>query len=418
MLSIKLWEATLISAPSCLAKPGGLSLARFLAAWPVAAWKRRSGVCRRLDLALEDLAGGPFWQLVDEPDETRVLVGGDPLLDVGADLVGAQLLALVEDDGGAYLLAPLVVGDADHRRFADPRVLVEHLLDLARVDVVAAADDQVLLAIYDVEVALLVALRHVPRVEPAAAHRLRGGVGALPVALHDVVAADHDLADFALGDLVVVLVEDLHLYPFERGADRPRLALAIGGGAGGEPRGLREAIALEHDRPEGLLEAAQHLDRHRGAAGDAGPKGGGVIALALGVVQQCPIHRWDAVEVGDAVALHRLQRLAGIESGDQGEAGADHQRGVHADRLAEGVKERQAAEDDVAGGDFGGGAGGDVGVAVQVGVGELGPLRLAGGAGGVEDHRGVVLGGVRQAGGGLALGQQGGDARRLHPRQG
>jgi hypothetical protein len=35
-------------------------------------------------------------------------------------------------------------------------VLVEHLLDLARVDVVAAADDQVLLAVDDEEVAVLV----------------------------------------------------------------------------------------------------------------------------------------------------------------------------------------------------------------------------------------------------------------------
>ena len=284
----------------------------------------------RLDLALEDLAGGALGQVVEEPDQARVLVGGDPLLDVGADLLGRQLLALVEDDRGADLLAPLVVGDADHRRFADLRVLVEHLLDLARVDVVAAADDQVLLAVDDVEVAVLVDAGHVAAVEPAAAHRLRGRVGALPVALHDVVAADHDLADLALGDRVVVLVDDLHLDPLDRGADRARLALAVGVVGAGDRRGLREAVALEHDRPEGLLEAAQDLDRHRGAAGDADAQRGGVEALALGVVQQRPVHRRHAVEVGDAVALHRRQRLAGVEFGHQGEAGADLQRGVHA----------------------------------------------------------------------------------------
>ena len=55
--------------------------------------------------------------------------------------------------------------------------------------------------------------------------------------------------------------------------------------------------------------------------------------------------------MGDAVALHRRQRLAGVEAGEQGEAGADPQRGVHADRLPEGVEERQGAEDDVAGAD-------------------------------------------------------------------
>jgi hypothetical protein len=40
-------------------------------------------------------------------------------------------------------------------------VLVEDLLDLARVHVVAAADDHVLLAVDDEEVAVLVDARHV-----------------------------------------------------------------------------------------------------------------------------------------------------------------------------------------------------------------------------------------------------------------
>jgi hypothetical protein len=51
-------------------------------------------------------------------------------------------------------------------------VLVEDLLDLARVDVVAAADDHVLLAVDDEEVAVLVDAGHVARVEPAVLDRL------------------------------------------------------------------------------------------------------------------------------------------------------------------------------------------------------------------------------------------------------
>ena len=46
-------------------------------------------------------------------------------------------------------------------------MLVEHLLDLARVDVVAAADDHVLLAVDDVEVAVLVLAADVAGGEPA-----------------------------------------------------------------------------------------------------------------------------------------------------------------------------------------------------------------------------------------------------------
>src|SRR5690348_7933054 len=100
-----------------------------------------------LNLPLEDLPAWALRQVVHEPDDPWVLVGGDPLLDVLADLLRGQLLALVEHDRGADLLAPLVVGDAEHRRFADLRVLVENLLDLARIDVVTAADNQVLLAV-------------------------------------------------------------------------------------------------------------------------------------------------------------------------------------------------------------------------------------------------------------------------------
>src|SRR4029453_19506988 len=105
-----------------------------------------------LDLALEELAGRPLRQLVDDPDHSRVLVGGDLALDVLPDLLGGGFGALVESDPGAHLLSKLRVGYADHGSLVNRRVLVDHLLDLARVDVVAAPDDQVLLAVADVEV--------------------------------------------------------------------------------------------------------------------------------------------------------------------------------------------------------------------------------------------------------------------------
>jgi hypothetical protein len=60
-------------------------------------------------------------------------------------------------------------------------VLVEDLLDLARVDVVAAADDHLLLAVDDEEVAVVVDLAHVAGAEPAVVvEDLLGGVLACP----------------------------------------------------------------------------------------------------------------------------------------------------------------------------------------------------------------------------------------------
>ena len=55
---------------------------------------------------------------------------------------------------------------ADHRAVRDVGVLEERGLDLDGVDVLAAADDDVLRAVDDVDVALVVDARDVPGVQP------------------------------------------------------------------------------------------------------------------------------------------------------------------------------------------------------------------------------------------------------------
>ena len=47
--------------------------------------------------------------------------------------------------------APFAVGGADHSDFGHRRVFVQQVLDLARIHVLAARDDHVLLAVDDVE---------------------------------------------------------------------------------------------------------------------------------------------------------------------------------------------------------------------------------------------------------------------------
>jgi hypothetical protein len=123
-------------------------------------------------------------------------------------------------------------------------MLVEHLLDLPRVDVVAAANDQVLLPVDDVEVAVLVDPGQVTGVEPAPIrlpcplHGLGGGLGALPVAFHHVRPADDDLADLTLRDLVVFAIHDAHPHVPDGRADRAGLALAAGMVERGDRRGF------------------------------------------------------------------------------------------------------------------------------------------------------------------------------------
>ena len=212
------------------------------------------------------------------------------------------------------------MGHGDDRGLADGLVLVEDLLDLARVHVVAAADDQLLLAVDDEEVAVLVDLGHVAGLEPAVlVDGLLRLLLALPVALHHVVALDGDLADLALVDLVAVVVDHLHLDALDRGADRAGLALLVGVVERRHRRGLAQAVALEHVAAEGLLEALHDLDGHGRAARRADLERGDVVVLLAVEVEHRREHRRDALEHVDLVALDDLQGVLGIEARDQRE---------------------------------------------------------------------------------------------------
>src|SRR5205807_5652826 len=129
--------------------------------------------------------------------------------------------------------------------------------DLSRVDVVAAANDEVFLPVHDVEVAFLVHAGQVTAVESAVMYRLGGGFGASPVALHHVRPADDDPAHLTLRDPVVFAVHDTHLDVPDGRADRAGLALAAGVVERGDRRGFRQAVSLQHRAPKRLLEPAQ-----------------------------------------------------------------------------------------------------------------------------------------------------------------
>src|SRR4051794_3046841 len=134
--------------------------------------------------------------------------------------------------------------DADDRSLCDRRMLVEHLLDLARIHVVATADDEVLLAVDDRVVAVRVPCCDVTGAEPAIGDRLGRRVGAVPVALHDVLAADSDLAWVADGYLVAVVVEQPQLAAPDGEPDGAGLAFVTGLVERGDRRGLGKAVAL------------------------------------------------------------------------------------------------------------------------------------------------------------------------------
>ena len=100
-------------------------------------------------------------------------------------------------DEGLCGLAAILVGNADHDHLLHAWMGVDRLLDHLRIDVEAAGDDHVLLAVDQIEIAVGVHVADVAGEEAVADEGLRGFLRPVPVALGDVRALDADLADFA-----------------------------------------------------------------------------------------------------------------------------------------------------------------------------------------------------------------------------
>ena len=97
------------------------------------------------------------------------------------------------------------IGHAEHGHVLDGGIAVEIFLDLPRVDVFAAADDHVALAVDQPDVAVGIAARHVTHRAPRAVKRLGGFLRVLPVAVEHIRGAREQLAHFAVGHFAALL---------------------------------------------------------------------------------------------------------------------------------------------------------------------------------------------------------------------
>src|SRR6266536_1660609 len=110
-----------------------------------------------------DLADGRERQVVENAHLARVLVGGEPRAGEADQLFAGHPLARAQRHEGDHLLAVHRVGAPDDPGHRHSRVLHQRLLDVAREDVEAAPDDQVLLAVDDPQVPVLVEAADVAR---------------------------------------------------------------------------------------------------------------------------------------------------------------------------------------------------------------------------------------------------------------
>ena len=95
-------------------------------------------------------------------------------------------------------LAAIVILDADHRRLFDVRVIVEGFLDHAWINVIAGTNDEILDPVDNEEEAFVVHDRNIAGSEETVDKRVLRRLRLVPVAFHDLWAADADLTAFTL----------------------------------------------------------------------------------------------------------------------------------------------------------------------------------------------------------------------------
>src|SRR5215831_12501306 len=121
-----------------------------------------------------------------------------------------------------HRLTPLRIRHPEHGRLEHRRVLVEHFFHFGAVDVLASRDDHVADTVHQEKVALGVHVTEITTVIPAVAQRLGGLGGFVPIPLHNIRAAYHDLANLSRRPLVAIGAEDPHIDPGDRLPARAR----------------------------------------------------------------------------------------------------------------------------------------------------------------------------------------------------
>ena len=181
----------------------------------------------------------------------RRLVVGEVRAAELQQLARRDAAAGAELDGGVDALSPVRIGYSEDGGVLDGGMTVQGVLDLGRVDVHAARDDHVPLAVTDVDEALGVHPGHVAHRHPLAARGLRRGRRVAVVLVeHAVVAAHEQLAGRAGRRPAPVVVENGQLDAGRGAAARAGLAQHVLGTQHGVHAELGRAVELVEHGPE------------------------------------------------------------------------------------------------------------------------------------------------------------------------
>src|SRR6516162_11080875 len=250
----------------------------------------------------------------------------DLALAEGADLFHGDDLSVAQAHPGAELFAVARIRDADDLHVLDLWVAVEKLLDLARVNILAAADHHVFDPAHDVAIAFFVDRREVAGVHPSG--RINCLVRFLlvfPIAEHDQIAASQELAGGTARHDPTLDIDDLRLDMRQDPADRRYSPLDRIASRRRKARRARLSHAVADDdlgevhQREGPL---HDLDRARASGHHASAQRREIELCEIGVVHLRDKHRRHAVHSRAALLGD------GFEGGERIEtfAGIDHRR--------------------------------------------------------------------------------------------
>ena len=290
---------------------------------------------------------------------------------------------------GFYLVLAQLGRHGDDGAVQHAVVTLDDILHFLGGYVLAAAADDIFLAVHEVEVVVVIQPAQVAGEEPAVAEGGGGFRWVAPVAGHGGGVADGDFAGLAVGNGGAGVVNDAD------GVLKGRVGMAarLAGGVG---------AACPADGLNGSVAGFGHSEAHDDAGAETpfkvgqefGGEGGGAVEQADGVVgvigtgfvfDQDGHHHTDEVDYGGAGLAHLRPEAGGREAflHHQGSAGG---QGAHsAVVLGVGVEVGEAGKEAVVGGGLGPQgetlAGGDIHL-----MGDHYAFGVAGGAGGVLEH--------------------------------
>ena len=220
-------------------------------------------------------------------------------------------------DIGAKLLAEFLVRDAEHSAVADTRQGQERGFDLGWIDVDAARNDHVALAVAKKEVTLPVEIPDIADRDETVALDVASLVRLAVIGeVGRALEPDIDLADPARWQFAAILVIDLDRRTAKRTADRAGLAQGLFRSVECDETGFRCAVILGDNGSPPIEHRLLDVRRARCGAVHDPHERRHVVPLAhfFRQVQQADKHCRHRMKMGDPILFNQLQQLFRVEA--------------------------------------------------------------------------------------------------------